>query len=131
MLGQDPTTLVKPTAIMRDYRTLGRAIQMFWPQLAATVVGLGFLVTLLVLVNVGTGAEWAKTVSGILALAGLSLAGLTGTLKNSAQAMLKRLRQDAYTDLVAIAVQTAPRPPKKSDVQSAIRRRALTPATPN
>jgi hypothetical protein len=27
--------------------------------------------------------------------------GLIGTLKNSAKALLKRLRQDAYTDLVA------------------------------
>jgi hypothetical protein len=131
ILGQDPTTLVKPTAVMRDYRTLGRAMQIFWPQLVATAIGLGFLVTLLVLVNLGSGASWAKTASGILALAGLSLAGLTGTLKNSAQAMLKRLRQDAYTDLVTIAVQTAPPPPKKSDLQTAIRQRALTPATPN
>ena len=62
---------------------------------------------------------------------GISLAGLTGTLKNSAQAMLKRLRQDAYTDLVAVAVQTAPKPPDKSALQKAINRRGLTPATPN
>ena len=59
-----------------------------------------------------------------------SLAGLTGTLKNSAQAQ-PRLRQDAYTDLVAIAVQTAPPPPDKSALQRAINRRTLTPATPN
>jgi hypothetical protein len=131
VLGQDPTTLVGPSVVMKDYRTMGRAFRIFWPQLAASVIGLGFLVTLLVLVNVGTGATWAKTLSGILALVGLSIAGLTGTLKNSAQAMLKRLRQDAYTELVAIAVQTAPRPPKQSDVQTAIRRRALTPPTPN
>jgi len=76
-------------------------------------------------------AGWAKTLSAILAAVGFSLAGLTGTLKNSAQALLKRLRQDAYTDLVALAVQTAPPPPRKSDLQDAIRRRQLTPATPN
>jgi hypothetical protein len=66
-----------------------------------------------------------------LAAIGFSLAGLTGTLKNSGQALLKRLRQDAYTDLVAVAVQTAPPPPSKSALQDAIRRRRLTPATPN
>ena len=71
------------------------------------------------------------TLAGILAAVGLSLAGLTGTLKNSAQALLKRLRRDAYTDLVAIAVQTAPPPPSKADLQNAISRRELTPATPN
>ena len=76
-------------------------------------------------------SAWAKTLSGVLAAVGLSLAGLTGTLKNSAQALLKRLRQDAYTDLVAVAVQTAPPPPNKSALQKAISRRRLTPATPN
>jgi hypothetical protein len=131
ILGQDPTTLVRPGAVMKDYRILLRAARLFWPQLVGTVIGLGFLVTLLILLNVSGGAAWAKTLSGIIAVAGLSLAGLTGTLKNSAQAMLKRLRQDSYTDLVAIAVQTAPPAPKKSDVEAAIRRRRLTPATPN
>ena len=131
VLGQDPTTLIRPNAIMKSYRTLARAIKIFRSQLVTAAIGLGFFVTLLVLVNLGGVASWAKTISGVLALAGLSLAGITGSLKNSAQAMLKRLRQDSYTDLVAIAVQTAPRPPKKSDVQKAIRRRALTPATPN
>jgi len=76
-------------------------------------------------------ASWAKTLSGVLAAVGLSLAGLTGTLKNSAPALLKRLRQDAYTDLVAVAVQTAPPPPNRSALQRAISHRTLTPATPN
>jgi hypothetical protein len=84
-----------------------------------------------VLLSAGSGTAWLKTLSGVLAATGLSLAGLTGTLKNSAQAMLKRLRQDSYTDLVAIAVQTAPPPPKRSDLHKALDNRRLTPATPN
>jgi hypothetical protein len=131
VLGQDPTTLIGPAAVMRNYRTLARAFQLFWPELVATVFGLGALITLLFLVNVGGAAAWEKTLSGVLAAVGLSLAGLTGTLKNSAQALTKRLRQDAYTDLVALAVQTAPAPPDQSALQRAISRRALTPATPN
>jgi hypothetical protein len=131
ILRQDPTTLIGPAALMKNYRTVSRALQLFWPQLVAVVFGLGFLVVLLLLVSADIGTSWEKTLSGILAAIGLSLAGLTGTLKNSAQALLKRLRQDAYTDLVAIAVQTAPPPPKKSDLQNAISRRTLTPATPN
>lgn len=130
ILGQDPTTLIGPAAVMRNYHTLGRALKLFWPELVATIVGLCFLITLLLLINVGA-AGWAKTLSAILAAVGFSLAGLAGTLKNSAQALLKRLRQDAYTDLVALAVQTAPPPPSKSALQDAIRRRGLTPATPN
>jgi|GEM_PF-1184936 len=100
-------TLIEPGGLMSGFKTVTRAAKLFWPELVATIVGLAFLVTLLLLVSAGTGTAWEKTVSGILAAAGLSLAGLTGTLKNSAQAMLKRLRQDSYTDLVAIAVQTA------------------------
>jgi len=45
--------------------------------------------------------------------------------------MLKRLRQDGYTELVAIAVLTAPQPPRKTMLRQAISRRGLTPATPN
>jgi hypothetical protein len=108
-----------------------RALQIFWPELVAIIVGLASLITLLFLVTRGGAAAWAKTPSAVLAAVGFSLAGLTGTIKNSAQALLKRLRQDAYTDLVASAVQTAPPPPYKSAPQEAINRRKLTPATPN
>jgi hypothetical protein len=131
ILGQDPTTLIRPAAGLKNFRTLQRALRLFGPELAATVVGLGFLVALLFLINVEGAAAWLKTLSGILAVVGLSLAGLAATIKNSAQALLKRLRQDTYTDLVAIAVQTAPPPPGKSDIENAIARRRLTPATPN
>ena len=131
ILGQNPTTLVRPGAVMTDYRALLRAMRSFWPQLVGIAIGLGFLVALLILVSIGSGPAWAKTVSGILGVGGLSIAGFTGALKNSAQAVLKRWRQDSYTDLVAIAVQTAPKPRKKSSVAAAVRRRRLTLATPN
>ena len=79
----------------------------------------------------GVGTAAAVLIDATLVRGILVPSGLTGTLKNSAQALLKRLRQDAYTDLVAMAVQTAPPPPNKSDVWNAIRRRTLTPVTPN
>src|SRR5260370_9833062 len=79
VLGQDPTTMIGPAAVMRNYRTLARAFQLFWPELLATVFGLGALITLLFLVNVGGAAAWEKTLSGVLAAVGLSLAGLTST----------------------------------------------------
>ena len=131
ILGQDATTLIGPAAVIRNYRTVARAVKLFWPQLLATILGVGALVTLLYLVNKGGTEAWAKTLSGVVAAVGLSVAGLTGALKNSAQALLKRLRQDAYTDLVAVAVQTAPPPPDKQALQRAINRRRLTPVTPN
>jgi len=131
VLGQDPTTLIKPYQLMTNYRTVLRAFGLFLPQLVATILGLGFLGILLFLLSNNSKVAWAQTLTGILAAVGLSYAGLTGTLKSSAQAMLTRLRQDAYTDLVTLAVETAPRPKKKSQLQQALNRRRLTPVTPN
>lgn len=131
VVGQDPTTLIKPGRHLSSYRIVGRAVRLFWPQLAATMIGLVFLVALILLSVGSTITALEKTVLGILAAGGLSLAGLTGALKNSAQAISKRLRQDTYTDLVAIAVQTAPPPPDKSYLYKALSNRRLSQGTPN
>jgi len=135
VLAQDPTTLIEPYKLVFQYRTVLRALGVFWPQLVATIVGLVFLGFLLFLLSSNSTSTWKQSLSGILAAVGLSFAGLTGTLKSSALAMLTRLRQDAYTDLVTLAVQTTPPPKngkkKKSLLQQAIDQRRLTPATPN
>jgi hypothetical protein len=131
ILGQDPTTLIKPYQLMTNYRTVLKAFGLFLPQLIATIVGLGFLGALLFLLSNNSKVAWAQTLAGVLAAVGLSYAGLTGTLKSSALAMLTRLRQDAYTDLVTLAVQTAPSPKKKKQLEQALNQRRLTPVTPN
>jgi hypothetical protein len=135
VLAQDPTTLIKPYQLVFQYRTVLRALGLFWPQLVATIAGLVALGFLLFLLSSNSASTWKQSLSGILAAVGLSFAGLTGTLKSSALAMLTRLRQDAYTDLVTLAVQTTPPPKnakkKKSLLQQAIDQRRLTPATPN
>jgi len=130
ILGQDPTTLIRPYDLMKGYRTVVRAVKCFRVQLATAVVGLAALVSLLLLLSVGAGSTWQKTLAAMLAAGGFSLAGVTGSIKNSAQAALKRLRQDAYTELVALAVQTAPDPPKGIKLTEIINRRKLTPPTP-
>ena len=84
------------------------------------MIGLGFVVTLIVLFSLGAGSAWQKTLSAILGALGLTVASLTGFLKNSAQALIKRLRQDTYTDLIATAIQTAPPAPKRGTVQASI-----------
>jgi hypothetical protein len=74
-------------------------------------------------------------------------AGFLAKLKNQAQAMVTRLRQDVYTDLVAVAITTVPDMPSlpetrvpllpsKRTRQSAqlvrmARERGITPVTPN
>lgn len=131
VLGQEPSTLIKPYDLLRNYKTVIRAIRLFWLQLVSAAVGVAFLATLAVALSNGTSTAVVKSISGVLAAAGISLAGVTGKLKNSTQALLTRLRQDAYTDLIAVAVTTAPPPPtgSKVKVHDLIRRRELTTVT--
>jgi hypothetical protein len=83
--------------------------------------------------------------SSLLATGGFgafAAAGLLAKGKSAAQKVVTRLRQDAYTDLVAVSVTTVPPPPapaggtqqrlrlRRHRVESAVRRRSLTPPTP-
>jgi hypothetical protein len=130
VVGQDPTTLIRPSDVFRDYRTVLRTAGWFLPELLALAGGLaalGFLIHFL-----GESGNVAlKTLTSVLTALGLSVAGISTRLKNSEQALLKRVRQDAYTDLIAYAVQTAPDALTKRDIRTALRKRRLTPATPN
>ena len=71
VLGQDPTTLIKPYQLMTNYRTVFRALGLFLPQLIATIVGLGFLGALLFLLSNNSKVAWAQTLAGVLAAVGL------------------------------------------------------------
>jgi hypothetical protein len=130
VLGQDPTTLIKPNDIIKDYRTIGRTLKWFGPELAILLGGAAALGALIFFISTG-GSTFVKTLFASLATVGLTAAGVAGKLKNSEQAMLTRLRQDAYTDLVSIAVQTAPAPPDPKMLRKALAQRQLTAATPN
>ncbi len=130
ILGQDPTTLIKPTDILLDYGTIRRTLRWFLPELLILLLGLAALGGLIFFLSVG-GSTSLKTALASLATVGITSAGVAGKLKNSEQAMLKRSRQDAYTDLVAYAVQTAPRPARRKELKKALAQRQLTPATPN
>lgn len=129
VLGQDPTTLIKPFDVLGNFRTLKQAARQFWPQVAATTIGLGFLVAFLILLGVGGGSGLVRTVGVILATTGLSIGGITGALKNSAQGLLVRLRQDTYTELVTEGVVVQPPEMSKGIMRKAVAKRTLTPIT--
>jgi hypothetical protein len=61
---------------------------------------------------------------------GLSAATVQARLKSTEQGLLTRLRQDAYTDLVAAAIAVAPDKPGAAHprrvVSTEVRRRTLT-----
>lgn len=138
VMDQDPTTLVQPGALIRNFRLVLRALRIFWPELIGTVIAAAALSGFAVALGQNHISSLAKTALGFIAITGFSAAGLTAKLKNQAQAMVTRLRQDVYTDLVAVAITTAPPMPnvKRPAAQNAkmvrmARERKITPVTPN
>ncbi|GAA4399134.1 hypothetical protein GCM10023168_06000 [Fodinibacter luteus] len=141
ILGQDPTTLIRPYAKLTGVRGIGRAARLFWPQAVLFITAFA-LVTGFFTVSGGSAPTW---VTSLLATSGFGVfvaAGLLARGQSAAQRLLTRLRQDAYTDLVAVSLTTVPeRPPgadgrggdarsARSRLESLVRRRALTPPTP-
>lgn len=138
ILQQDPTTLIRPYARLTSPRTLARALRAFWPQVLLALVALGLTVAFVSVV----GNPGETVLSPLLATGGFgafAAAGLLARGQSAAQRMVTRMRQDAYTDLVAISVAIVPdwpgrrgRPSSRSAarrVESAVRDRLLTPPT--
>src|SRR3954470_19523496 len=145
VLAQDPTTLIRPYARLANPTSLARSARMFWPQIVLALVALALVAAFFTLV-VGAGPTEAPVwLSSLLATGGFgafAAAGLLARGKSAAQRFVTRLRQDAYTDLVAVSVTTVPPPPASAGagqrrrglgrrlVEAAVQRRRLTPPTP-
>jgi hypothetical protein len=114
VLGQDPSTLIAPYAILKSWRAATQAIRTFAVQLVTLGVSLALLVLLAFLSTYGKTNAGANTVLGIVSGLGITAAAVQTNLKNTAQAATTRLRQDVYTDLVAGDVTTLPDLPGKS-----------------
>jgi hypothetical protein len=151
IMQQDPTTLVKPYALIRNFRMVKRALRIFWPELSGAIIAAAALSLFAGALGQQNISALAKSAFGFIAITGFSIAGLTARFKNQAQAMVLRLRQDVYTDLVAVAITTAPLPPappskkgilaapqnaiaaskQKRAMARIVRERSITPVTPN
>jgi hypothetical protein len=137
ILRQDPTTLIKPYALLGRWRLFRQAAKLFGSELLFSAVGAGALAGLAVALSQPQVRTWLSPILGVLALTGFSAATLSARLKNKAQALVKRVRQDAYTDLLAVSITICPPPPpgqgrrQRRLVSGALRRRSLTAATPN
>jgi len=132
ILEQDPSTLIKPYTIIREWHAPLRAVQALWVQLVTAAVSLVLVIALITLIINGSSNAFLKALFGVLGVVGLSAATIQAGLKNAAQSLTTRLRQDVYTDLVAAAIAVAPAKPgaDRQDrvVAEEIRKRTLTTA---
>ena len=146
VLDQDPTTLIQPYHLLKNYRLVWRTLRAFWFQLllaALAAAAVGVFAWLLTKPHFNSGL---KALLATVGLAGFSVAGLAAKVKNEAQAMLTRLKQDAYTDLITESITSAPLPPRTLQLPKAgllrpltrqakmtriMQARSLTPVTPS
>jgi hypothetical protein len=137
IVAEDPTTLIGPYALLRNFRMVARVLRAFWIQFVLIGLGAAALIAFADLLASPQGSTWAKGLLATAGITGFSIAGVSAKLKNEAQALLKRLRQDAYTDLITVDITTAPPPPRtprarrRSKVAKMARQRSITPVTPN
>lgn len=137
VLGQDPTTLIRPESGGLDRAYLRRAARTFAPQAGLAGVALAALSTYVVLLR----EEVVPGLTAALGAGGLGAFLAAGALtrgKAAAQRLVARMRQDAYTDLVALCVTTVPERPGdergwrglRDALEPVVRRRRVTPPTP-
>jgi hypothetical protein len=137
IVAEDPTTLIGPYALLRNFRMVARVLRAFWIQFVLIGLGAAALIAFADLLASPQGTTWAKGLLATAGITGFSIAGVSAKLKNEAQVLLTRLRQDAYTDLITVDITTAPPPPKtlptrrRAKVAKMARQRSITPVTPN
>ncbi len=133
VLGQDPSTLIPPYALLKDWRAAFHALRALWIQVVTAAISIGLVIALITLILGGSGGPASaslKAIFGVVGVVGLSAASIQTGIKTSTQGLLSRLRQDAYTDLVASAVAEAPGKPGARNPRRAlvaeVRKRTLT-----
>ena len=137
---ENPTTLIGPYALLRNFRQVAHVLRAFWLQFVLAALSAGALVAIADLLASSRGTALVRSLLAAGGITGFSVGGVSGRLKNQAQAMLLRLRQDAYTDLITVDIITAPPEPRalpmppsrrRARLARMARQRSVTPVTPN
>lgn len=132
VLGQDPTTLIRPYDALYGVRGLGRRLRLYWPHLLTGVLGVVSVTGVLAVVD-DSGDDLLAQLLATGGLGAVTVAGLAARGQSAAQKVALRLRQDAYADLVAVSLTVVPDHPAggtRRRVARAVRRRTLTASTP-
>jgi hypothetical protein len=111
VLLQDPSTLIKPYAILRNFRAIWKALRGFALQILAGALSLGFIAGYFWVASSDHPHGWQKSLLAFLSIVGLTGTTVSATLKNTAQALVSRIKTDAYGDLVGLQITTTPPPP--------------------
>lgn len=142
VLGRDPTTFVRPYALLHGWRTSLKAFRALLPQLLLATLSVAAVAAMIVFLTLDAGQAVLTALLGLGGVLGLTAATVAAKVKSTGQQLFARLRQDAYSDLVAMALTSVPRHPRPGGrlrfgaptterrVRDAVRRRRLTPATP-
>jgi hypothetical protein len=123
VLGEDPSSLVRPTELFTHARTTLKIARVFAVELLIGLVAFAAVTGLAYLLSSDTGSALGKTILGAVGVAGISVASVRASLRNRAQALLARWRTNAYADLVAGAITTAPTAPQRGVVPRGEERR--------
>ncbi|MCU1614328.1 MAG: hypothetical protein JWO98_1868 [Frankiales bacterium] len=136
VLGRDPTTYVRPYAVLRGWRTTRHAFRALWPQLATALLSAAALGVLVWFLTTHHGTAALNVVLGLAGGLGLTAATVVAKAKSASQRLIARLRQDAYSDLVAVQMASIPAYPGEPEAttarrtRDAVTHRDLTPVTP-
>ena len=125
VLGQDPATLIKPYALLKNWHTTWNVLKALWVQIVTAIISLALVITAITFIADDSHSPFAKSVLGILGLIGLSATTIATRLKSTTQNLLTRIQQDAYTDLVALQIAEIPAGVDGTQPQSATGQRKL------
>jgi hypothetical protein len=110
--GLDPETLLKPYAVLRSWRSTGKALRVLLSEAVIAVIGVAFIVVFGVLVANASKNSTLETVLAALGAVGITGAGVQARIKAKTQSALARLGQDLSTDLVAGQITVTPTRPQ-------------------
>jgi hypothetical protein len=143
VLLQDPSSLIRPRAIFTNYRAVLHGVVAFLAPLLVATGALGLIAWLVDLLDTTSGYAFAKSVLAIAGVLGLSLTSISARLKNTAQSLTLRIKQNAFGDLIAAELTVVPgRPGRRSGLSGrkarardrqmarAVQNRTLTSITP-
>ena len=133
--GLDPETLLKPYAVLRSWRSTGRALRVLAAEAIVAAIGAVLLVVLGVLLAHASKNATLEVVLASLGALGITGAGVQTRIKAKTQAALTRLGADLSTELVAAQITITPTRPEgtnrlweANEEREAIARRTVTAA---